>query len=77
MIERGEEFGFAVESRQPLGIVRKLRRQRLDGHVAVELLIAGAIYLAHSASANLGGDFITADCLANQKRAPSFLEKLA
>src|SRR5262245_54674109 len=71
MVERGQEFGFAIEPRQPFGVARKLRGQRLDSHVASELRVARAIHLAHSASTNFGGDVVVPDRFTNQRRAPS------
>ena len=37
MIERGKRPGFALESRQPVGIGSKRGRQDLQGHVAAKL----------------------------------------
>ena len=42
---------FALESREPLRIVRKGLGQCFDGDVAAELCIAGAINLTHAARA--------------------------
>ena len=58
MIERGEDFGFTLEARQPLAIGRHGLGQHLDGDGALQVGIAGAIHLAHAARADLGGDFI-------------------
>ena len=52
MIERGEDFGFALEAAHTVGIARKLIRQDLDGDFALQLRIACAIDLAHSALAD-------------------------
>src|SRR5262249_12732462 len=49
MTERRERLCLALEARQPLGIAPEEIRQDLDGDVAAELRVAGAIDLAHSA----------------------------
>ena len=49
MVERRQRFGFALEARQTFGILREGLRQDLDGHLAIETGIAGAIHLAHAA----------------------------
>ncbi len=49
MIERGERLRFALEARETLGVIGERRRQNLQGHVAAELRVAGAIDLAHPA----------------------------
>jgi hypothetical protein len=45
VIQRCEQFGFAVEACEAIGILRELARQRLDRHVAAELRVARAIDL--------------------------------
>ena len=54
VIERGERLRLAVEARQTVGIERELGGQDLQGDVAPELGIAGAVHLAHSARADAG-----------------------
>lgn len=44
-----------------------MRGQYLDGHGAVESGIGGPIHLAHSASADLGGDAVGADGSASSE----------
>ena len=66
MVQRREDFRFALESRQPLGIAGHRRRQHLDGDAALQIGVGRPIDLAHAARADLGGDFIRteagADC---------------
>ena len=61
MVERGQDLGFKLEPRQPVGVVCEGVRQNLQGHIAAELGIGGAIHLAHAAFADLGGDGIRAE----------------
>ena len=52
MIERGDGAGFLLEAAQAVGIGGEGSGKNLDGDIASETLIAGAIDLAHSASAD-------------------------
>ena len=70
MIERRQDLGFALEARHALGILREAGGQHLDGHVAPELGIGGAIHLAHAALAELGGDAVMRDGLLRGSRNP-------
>jgi hypothetical protein len=58
MIEGRECSCFALEAREPFGVAREGRRQNLQRNVTVQPRVAGAIHLAHAASADFGGDFI-------------------
>jgi hypothetical protein len=49
MIERRQDFRFALESRQPLAIVGDISGQDLEGDLALQLRIPRPIHLAHSA----------------------------
>ena len=53
MVQRGEDFGFALEPREALGIRREALRQDLDRDLAFQLRVGGAIHLAHAAGAEL------------------------
>ena len=61
MVQRGEQLRLAREARQPLGIVGERGGQDLDGDVAIESRVAGAIDLAHAARPEGAGDFIRTD----------------
>jgi hypothetical protein len=58
VIQRGEHFGFPLKASHPLDIARQGRRQHLDGHLPLQLQIGRPVDLAHSAHADLRGDFI-------------------
>ena len=58
MIERGQNLGFALEPREPLGIVREQIGQHLQRDVAAELRIPRAKHLAHPACADRADDFV-------------------
>ena len=57
MIQRGEDLGFALEARQPIGVVRERFGQDLDRDVAIQLRVARAIDLAHPACADAARGF--------------------
>src|SRR5262245_58322078 len=56
MIQGREDFGLALESRQPLVIAGDVGRQDFDRDVALQLRIARSIDFAHSAGAE-GRDY--------------------
>ena len=71
MIERRQVLRFAAETCQAIRIVRHVGQQELDRDVPVELRIAGAIDLAHSACADarqelVGADVLTLEALPRQ-----------
>jgi hypothetical protein len=67
MIERCEDFRFALEARQALRIGRERLGQDLQGHLAFQSRIRGPIHLAHAADTNLADDFIWADARTSWK----------
>ena len=69
VVERGERLRLALEAHQAIRIAGERRRQHLDGDVAIELRVAGAIHLAHAARAERAGHLERADpCTARQHR---------
>ena len=58
MIQGREHFGFALKTRQAIGIVRESGWQNLDGDVALQACVTRAIHLAHAAGAEHRVDFI-------------------
>jgi hypothetical protein len=60
VVERGNGLGLALEPVQPDFVGGKLGRQDLEGDVAAQLRIAGAIDDTHPAGANDADDFKTA-----------------
>ena len=47
MVEGGEEMGLALEAGEALGVAGDLGRKRLDGDLAAELRVGGAVDLPH------------------------------
>ena len=64
MIQGSEDFRFALEPGQSLAVGRHRVGQHLDGDGALQVGIGRAVYLAHAAGANLGGDFVGAEAVA-------------
>ena len=64
VIERGERFGFALETREALGVRRERVRQDLDRDLAAERGVGGPPDLPHAAFADGRGDFIDAEATA-------------
>ena len=64
VVERGDGASFPAEARQPIGVGRHLLRQDLEGHVAAELGVGGAIHFAHSARAQRSLDLVRTQTLA-------------
>ena len=56
MIERREQLRLAAEARKAIGLAGDGRQQDLDRDVAIQLQIACAIHLAHTAGADGGED---------------------
>ena len=67
VVERGEQFRFALEARQALGILRQLSRQHLDRHLAAELRVGGAVHLAHAAGAERCRDLVRTQAAARRE----------
>ncbi len=67
VVQGGECFRFALKSREALGIGRKHLGQRLEGNVTIQLCVARAVNLAHSAGPEGTDDFIRADARASRK----------
>ena len=58
MIQRGEHFRFALESREPIASAATTAGRTLDRDLALQLRVGRAIDLAHAARADLRGDFV-------------------
>jgi len=56
VVERGEDFGFALEARKAIGVRREVGGQGLDGDLPVESCIDGEIHHAHAAAAEFALD---------------------
>jgi len=68
MVERGERSGFLLEPPELFGVVREGCGQDLQGNVAVELDVTGAIDLTHAPGAYRSGDLIGTDARSGWKR---------
>ena len=64
VIERRERLRFAFETRASVAIAGDRGRQDLEGDIATEPGIAGAIHLAHASGADGTLDFINANASA-------------
>ena len=57
--------GFFAEALAGGFVGQRARRQNLQGHVAVELLVVGAIHHTHPAFTDFPNDAVVAECEAN------------
>ncbi len=67
MIQRRQDLGLALESRQTLGIARHRLGQHLDRHLPPELGVLGTVDLTHAALTELGGDLEMGKRCANHE----------
>ena len=58
VIERSRGARFLLESLETVAVLRKRRRQHLDGDVAAEPRVAGAVHLAHRPRPQQGNDLV-------------------
>ena len=58
MIELRDRLRLAFESDLELGVLRKFRRENLDGHAAIETCIARFEYLPHPTRPERRDDFV-------------------
>ncbi len=65
VVQGGEELGFALEAGEAIGIGRERVWQDLERHVAVELRVAGAVDLAHTAVADLAGNGVRTEAVTD------------
>src|SRR5215475_2907695 len=68
MIQGREHLSFALEPREILSIERERIRKNFERDLAIELCIAGAVDLAHTARADLGDDLIRAETRTGSER---------
>jgi len=68
IVQGGEHFGFALEPGETLRIAGDRRRQDLNGDLAFEVRIGGAIQLTHTTDAERRGDFVGAEAPARIER---------
>jgi hypothetical protein len=55
VLQRGEDFGLALKTREPTGINRERRRQDLDRDLALQLRARRPKHLSRPAFADLDG----------------------
>src|SRR5262245_28085846 len=72
MRQRRDDFGFALEPRAAIRIVRESGWQYLDRDVAIESRVARAIDLAHPAFAELGHHVVRTDGFPDHRRGESY-----
>ena len=61
VVQCRKRLGFALEAGDPFGVSGERRGQDLDRHITIELRIARAVHLPHSAFADLREDAVRAD----------------
>ena len=64
VVQRRQDFGLTLESRQPLRVRRNRRGQHLDRNGTLQVGVRRPIHLPHAAHSDLGGDFIGAEASA-------------
>ena len=67
MIQRGEDFGFALKTREPFRIRRDCGRQNLERDLSLQLGVRRAEHLPHAAFADLSGDLVDAETSAGSE----------
>jgi hypothetical protein len=68
MVERRQNFGFALEPDQPVIVGGDRPGQHFDCHGSLQVRIRGPIHFAHSVGPNLGGDLVRADAVTRFQR---------
>jgi len=58
MVKLGESFGLTTKARESLRIVRHFGGQHLEGYVATEFRVGGAIHLTHATCAEGRKNFV-------------------
>ena len=71
MVQRPRGASFLLETTEPIRIGRKRRRENLDGDVAAEAFVLGAIHLAHAAFPERGEHFIATETSACRQASQS------
>ncbi len=76
MVQRRQHLRFALEPGQPVRVGGHRRRQHLDCDVALQLAIAGAVDLAHSARAEGRGNRVRPeDCAGRERHHASIISR--
>jgi hypothetical protein len=61
MIQRGEDFGFTLETGEPIGVISYRFGKDFDGDLTLQFRVCRPVHLAHAPFPDLGGDFIRAE----------------
>ncbi len=68
MVERGKDFGFSLESSQPLRILGELVREHLDGYIPTEFPISCPKHLPHPTFADRLEDLVVSEFVTRLER---------
>ena len=68
MVQRGDRARLAHESRPRARVIEAVRRKELDRDVAMQVLVLGAIDLAHPASAQSVDDAVVSEPLTGARQ---------
>ena len=74
MIQRGEDFRFALKARQAVGVGGERRREDLDRDLTLQLRVGRPIDLPHATHAELRGDFVDAEAGAGREGQAIFVD---
>ena len=72
MVQGGQRLGFAFKAREALRIAAEACRQHLDRDFVAELGVGGAVHLTHAAFAELGGDPVVGERVADHFQGQTF-----
>src|SRR5262249_12308183 len=61
MIQRRENFSFALKTSNSVRVLREGIRQTLDGHITFQFVVFCPIHFAHTTRANPRGDYVRAE----------------
>ena len=67
VVQRGEDFRLALETREPIGVTGERGRQDLDRDLALQRRVRRTIHFTHAADADAGDDFVDAETRAGSK----------
>ena len=68
MVKLRQDFGFALEPREPIRVSGDRCRQNLDGHLAFQLGVGRAVDLTHPTNAERCGHLIGTDASGRSER---------
>ncbi len=74
MIQRREDFRFALKACQSVGVGCERRWEDLDGDLTLQLRVRRPIYLPHPTHAELRGDFVDAEAGAGRESQEIFVD---